>query len=100
MGHLADFCRFERSGQFGKLKEEVCAFLENKRSLGFAVPCPELRPLDLEERPHFYFLAFCPDIREAKDSMYRYLGVEGHDGRLSKYCAEKVLGETDIERLK
>ena len=102
VGHLADFCRFEQSGQFEKLRAEVCTILSNKRALGFDVPCPELCPQDLEEQPHFYFLTLSRDdssesIASCKNSMYHYLGIKGHGG-LAAYHAKRALGDTFLER--
>lgn len=99
VGHLADFCRFERAGQFEKLKEEVCEILSNKRALDFEIPCPELRPKDLEERPHFYFLTLSRDdasqpVASCKKSMSHHLGSKAP----VQYNAKKVLGETFLER--
>jgi len=100
VGHLADFSRFEQEGRFGKLKEEVCAILDNKRALGFAVPNPEFRPQDIAERPEFYFLTLLTEdapLESCRKSMYHYLGVEGH-GRLAACNAKKVLGSTFLDR--
>ncbi len=100
VGHLADFSRFEQGGRFEQLKEEVCAILENKRALGFAVPCPALCPQDVAERPEFYFLTLWTEdapLESCRKSMYHYLGVEGH-GKLAACNAKKVLGCTFLKR--
>jgi len=100
VGHLADFRRFEQEGRFERLKEEVCTILDNKRALGFAVPCPELSPQDIAEQPEFYFLTLWTEdtpLESCRKSMYHYLGVEGH-GKLAACNAQKVLGCTFLDR--
>lgn len=96
VGHLADFYRFEKAGQFRQLREEICQILSNKRDLGFPVPCAGIQPGEIADRPYFYILTLCRDISSCKETMYRYLGIDRYT-RLSKYNARKVIGRTFLD---
>lgn len=92
VGHLANFYRFERAGQFPILKEEICRILSNKQSLGVSLPFERtLQPCDIADQPHFCFLTLCSDMAFCKTRMRNYLGAAGCS-RESKYSARKVLG--------
>jgi len=98
VGHLADFYRFEKAGQFRTLREEICQILSNKRGLGFPVPLEEnLRPCDIEDQPHFYFLTLCDSMASCKKSMRSHLGAAGCGGE-SAYSARRVLGSDFLDR--
>lgn len=97
IGHLADFYRFERAGQFSQLREEICLILSTKHKLGFSVPCAGIRPDEIAEQPSFYFLTLCTNISSCKETMCRYLGADGYM-RLATYNARRVLGSTFLDR--
>lgn len=96
VGHLADFYRFEKAGQFRQLREEICQILSNKRDLGCSVPCAGIQPDEIAVQPYFYVLTLCGDIPSCKETMCRYLGIDRYT-RLSKYNARKILGRTFLD---
>ena len=98
VGHLADFYRFEKAGQFRTLQEEICQILSNKKDLELPVPFEhKLRPRDIEDQPHFYFLTLCSDMASCKKRMRNYLGAAGCSHE-SAYSARKLLGSDFLDR--
>lgn len=96
VGHLADFYRFEKAGQFRQLREEICRILSNKRDIGFPVPYAEIQPDEIADQPYFYILTLCRDISSCRKTMCRYLGIDRY-ARLSKHNARRILGRTFLD---
>ena len=96
VGHLADFYRFEKAGQFRQLREEICRILSNKQDLGFSVSCAGIQPDEIADQPYFYILTLCRDISSCKKTMCRYLGVDGYT-RMARDNARRVLGRTFLD---